>query len=129
MNAANGQADRADRAAGMDDAPQPPGWADIADARCAMTEDHNRIAHDVNDILVRRMFVVSLGLYAALSSIEHDTDHRYAAEKIRHAITGLDQAINELRNAVVELTTSATAPDGASEHELYELALLPSVGH
>jgi signal transduction histidine kinase len=142
MNAAGGEADRV---AVMDDAQQAPGHdadalrqpairqpangrADIAnDALCAMTEDHNRIAHDVNDTLVHRMFVVSLGLHAALSSIERDTDHQYAAEKIRHAITGLDQAVSELRNAVVGLTTSATAPAVASDHD--GIALLGPARH
>jgi signal transduction histidine kinase len=65
-----------------------------------LTEDRDRLAHDLNDTLVRRMFAVSLDLHAALSRIEHATGDRYAAEKIRQAIAGLDQAIDDIRHSV-----------------------------
>jgi signal transduction histidine kinase len=73
------------------------------DALYALIEDHDRIVHDVNDTLVHQMFAVSLHLHAALSRIERNVDKGSAAEKIRHAIAGLDQTIRDLRNAVVDL--------------------------
>jgi len=79
------------------------------DAQHALTEDHDRIAHDVNDTIVHQMFAVSLDLHAALSRMDHHIDERYAAEKVRNAITGLDQAIRDLRNAVVELNDPESA--------------------
>jgi signal transduction histidine kinase len=82
-----------------DTADGPAGGAD--DARHALAEDHDRIAHGLNDTIVHQMFAVSLDLHAALSRMDHDIDDHYVAEKIRHAITSLDQAINDLRNAVV----------------------------
>jgi signal transduction histidine kinase len=85
------------------------------DAQYALTEDHDRIAHDVNDTIVHQMFAVSLDLHAALSRMDHDIDDHYAAEKVRHAITGLDQAIRDLRNAVVELTD----PESSGRSRLY----------
>ena len=63
-------------------------------------EDRDRLAHDLSDTLVRKMFTVSLDLHAALSRIEHGTGDGHAAEKIRHAIVGLDQAIDDIRNGV-----------------------------
>jgi signal transduction histidine kinase len=68
-----------------------------------LTEDRGRIAHDLNDTLVRQMFAVSLDLHAALARIDQDIDDRHAAEKIRHAIGGLDQAIKDIRNTVFGL--------------------------
>jgi signal transduction histidine kinase len=69
----------------------------------SLTEDRDRIARDLNDILVHQMFAVSLDLHAALARIGQDIDDHLAAEKIRHAISGLDQAIRDLRYAVVGL--------------------------
>jgi signal transduction histidine kinase len=73
-----------------------------------LTEDRGRIAHDLNDTLVRQIFAISLDLHAALARIDQDIDDRLAAEKIRHAIGGLDQAIKDIRNAVFGLGN----PDG-----------------
>ncbi|HEU5158431.1 MAG TPA: histidine kinase [Streptosporangiaceae bacterium] len=67
-----------------------------------LTEDRDRFARDLNDVFIRQLFAVSLDLHAALSRIEHGTGDRHAADKIRAAIDGLDQAIQRLRNAVVD---------------------------
>jgi hypothetical protein len=64
-------------------------------------EDGEQLARDLHDIIVHRMFAVGLDLHAALAHIENDTAYRLAAEKIRHAIDNLNQAIGDLRTAVV----------------------------
>jgi|SRR5919197_2664104 hypothetical protein len=81
----------------------PPGTrADLCpDSLDVLTEERDRLARDLNDTLVRQLFAVSLELHGAVSRIEHNTDGRHAAEKIRRAIDGLDQAIADLRSAVV----------------------------
>jgi signal transduction histidine kinase len=122
MSAATGKADRTARSDLQDrtarsDLQQSPhrgagaqreiaaGSAGYAtDAQHVLTEDHDRIANDLNDTIVHQMFAVSLDLHAALSRMDHDIDEHYVAEKVRHAITSLDQAIRDLRNAVVGLT-------------------------
>jgi signal transduction histidine kinase len=68
----------------------------------SLYKDRDRIALDLNNTLVHQMFAVSLDLHAALSRIEHDTGDGQAAEKIRQAIDGLDQAIHDLRNTVID---------------------------
>ncbi len=70
------------------------------------TEEHERIARDLDDTLVHQIFAVSLDLSAALARID---DH-LAAEKVLHAIDGLDQAIKDLRITVFE--SSATGIPG-----------------
>lgn len=67
-----------------------------AEAARHLTEDHDRIAQDLNDNVVRRLFAAGLDLQAALGLIG---DHR-GADKIHHAIGELDQAIRDLRDTI-----------------------------
>lgn len=48
------------------------------------------------DALVQQMFAVSLDLHAALTRV----NNRRAADRIRHAIEGLDQAIDQVQYIV-----------------------------
>jgi len=72
-----------------------------------LSEDHERIAEGLNDLVVRRLFAAGLALEAALALIG---EHR-AAGKIEHAISELDQAISDLRGTVFDVArTSAPGP-------------------
>ncbi len=66
-------------------------------SRC-LTEDHERIAQGLNDVVVHRLCGAGLDLYAALGLIG---DHR-GASKIYHAIDELDQAIRDIRDAIFD---------------------------
>lgn len=77
------------------------GAAGAGEAGYRLTDERDLLAHDLNDTFVRQMFAISLDLHAALSHLEHGTGGPHAAEKIRRAIAGLDQAIDGLRNAIV----------------------------
>jgi glycosyltransferase A (GT-A) superfamily protein (DUF2064 family) len=66
-----------------------------------LTEDHDRIAQNVNDVVVRRIFAAGLDLHAALGLIG---EHR-GAGKIYHAIGELDNAIRDIRDAVFAART------------------------
>ncbi|MFI6603264.1 histidine kinase [Nonomuraea sp. NPDC050536] len=68
-----------------------------------LAEDHDRIAADLNDGLIHRMFALSLDLHAALTLLG---DHQ-AAEKISLAISGLHQAIKDLRTTIYDLRPPA----------------------
>jgi signal transduction histidine kinase len=82
--------------------PEPSHDAEVSrEALGLLAEYRDRLARDLNDTLIRQMFAVSLDLHAALSRIDHDFGDRRAADKIRKAINGLDQAITDLRNAIV----------------------------
>jgi signal transduction histidine kinase len=65
----------------------------------ALAKDHDRIAQDMKDVVVHRIFAAGLDLQAALGLIG---DHR-GTDKIYHAIGELDQAIRDMRNAVFDL--------------------------
>ncbi len=70
--------------------------ADSAEMPWRLTEDHDRIAKDINDVVVHRLFSAGLTLETALGLMD---GHR-AADRIRLAIDELDQAISDIRNAI-----------------------------
>jgi signal transduction histidine kinase len=71
--------------------------ADTPETALRLSEDHDRIAEGLNDVVVHRLFSAGLDLESALALA--GTDHP-AAAKIEHAIGELDQAIRDLRTAV-----------------------------
>ena len=72
------------------------------------SEDHDRIAGGLNDLVARRLFAAGLALKAALAL----TGEHRAAGKIEHAISELDQAIADLRGTVFDVA-KASAPGPA----------------
>ena len=85
----------------------PPGSGRVADSTVAaepaeltrhLTEDHDRIARDMNDVVIHRIFAAGMDLQAALGLIG---DQR-AGSKIRYAIDELDRAIRDIRDAIFD---------------------------
>lgn len=62
-------------------------------------EDRERIAHGLNDVVVRRIFAAGLDLQAALLLI----GNHCACSRIHHAVGQLDQAIMDIRDTVFGL--------------------------
>src|SRR5690348_4505240 len=81
-------------------APADSGAAASAELIRYLTEDHDRIAQGVNDVVVRRIFAAGLDLHAALGLIG---EHR-GASKIWHAIDELDQAVRDIRDTIFDAT-------------------------
>ena len=79
-------------------APADGGAAASLELTQCLTEEHDRIAQGMNDVVVRRIFAAGLDLQAALGLTG---DHR-AASKIWHAIDELDQAIRDIRNTIFD---------------------------
>ncbi len=69
-----------------------------------LTQDHDRIARGINDVVVRRIFAAGLDLQAALGLIG---EHR-GASKIWHAIDELDQAVRDIRDTIFDATGPGT---------------------
>ena len=97
-------------------APAGNGEAVSAELTGYLTEDHDRIAQSLNDVVVRRIFAAGLDLHAALGLIG---EHR-GAGKIYHAIDELDNAIRDIRDAVFAARTiddvSVTTADQGSPY-------------
>lgn len=95
----------------MDPAGKFPGWPEMTvsgrEHECGdatvtpdlirhLTADHDRIAKELNDVVVRRIFAAGLDLQAALSQI----GQHHATALIRHAIDELDLAITDIRDTI-----------------------------
>jgi signal transduction histidine kinase len=76
--------------------PDSNGAVGPAEAEWHLAEARDRIAQDLNDVVVCRLFAAGLDLHAALGLIG---DHQ-GTVKIRHAIGELDQAIKDLRDTI-----------------------------
>ena len=78
---------------------QEAAGATTADVIRHLADDHDRIARDLNDVVIHRIFAAGLDLEAALGLI----GDRPGASMIHHAIDELDQAIRDIRDTVFGL--------------------------
>ena len=78
-----------------------------AETVVAVVEDRERIARDLHDTVIQRLFGEGLGLQSLL----HQVDERTAV-RLQATIDGIDETIKELRMAVFFLHGSSTARSG-----------------
>ena len=78
--------------------PPPVRAGDGAEAALLLAPDRDRIAEDMNDVVVRRLFSAGLTLQTALGLIG---DHP-GARKVQEAIDQLDLAIRDVRKVVFD---------------------------
>ncbi len=78
-----------------------------ADTNAAVFSDRERIARDLHDTVIQRLFGEGLSLQSTLPLVDEP-----AAKRIRTTIDGLDETIRELRMAVFSLQGSGAAPGG-----------------
>ena len=74
----------------------------------AIAEDRERIARDLHDTVIQRLFGEGLKLLAILNVVDDDA----AKTRIQSTIDGLDQTIKELRLAVFSLQGGDPQPAG-----------------
>lgn len=70
--------------------------------RAQVEDDRTRIARDLHDDIIQRLFAVGLQLQAALPSLQRTDGARF----VRQAIEDLDAAIGEIRTTIFELEVS-----------------------
>src|SRR5262249_11514623 len=68
-------------------------------------EDRERIARDLHDVVIQRLFATGLGLQSTMPLIVRD-DVRVRVDK---AVDDLDTTIRDIRRAIFELRTSSAA--------------------
>jgi len=71
-------------------------------AEVALLEERDRIARDLHDTVIQRLFAVGLSLQGAVRMSNDST----LIARIEHAVDGLDATVRELRSAIFELHTS-----------------------
>jgi signal transduction histidine kinase len=78
--------------------------------RTEVTEDRDRIARDLHDHVIQRVFAAGLSLQGALPRIG-DAE---AAKRVRSAVEQLDETVRDIRTTIFDLHTSDSARDGQS---------------
>ncbi len=85
-------------------------------ADLATVEDRERIARDLHDTVMQRLFAISLSLQGTLNLI----DHPRAIERILTAVDNLDATVRDVRSAIFELHT-ARLHDRSIREELLQI--------
>ncbi len=85
-------------------------------ADLATLEDRERIARDLHDTVIQRLFAVGLSLQATLRFVADTT----AVTRITAAIDDLDTTVRDVRSAIFELHT-ARVPGRSVRQELVQL--------
>jgi signal transduction histidine kinase len=75
------------------------------DTRLALVEDRERIARDLHDVVIQRLFAIGLTLEGAGRRIAHPE----AAADVSRAVDELDQTIKEIRTTIFGLQSPAGA--------------------
>ncbi|MFD3686544.1 GAF domain-containing protein [Nocardiopsis sp. NPDC058631] len=74
-----------------------------ADAeRVSVLEDRDRIARDLHDIVIQRLFAVALSLTGAVGRIDEPT----ASRCVGQAVDDLDDTVHKIRTAIFALSTA-----------------------
>jgi signal transduction histidine kinase len=69
--------------------------------RLRMVEDRNRIARDLHDHVVQRLFATGLSLQQVVPTVEHKM-----RDRIHTAVVTLDETIREIRNTILTLRSA-----------------------
>jgi signal transduction histidine kinase len=74
----------------------------------ALNSDRARIAAELHDTVIQRLFAVGLALQASVGSIAS----RQAAEQIQSAVADLDETIRQIRSTIFALQVSPVSEQG-----------------
>ena len=74
--------------------------------RLAVLEDRDRIARDLHDHVIQRLFAAGL----SLQSLASGTDQPVHAQRLARVVADLDETIRQVRSSIFELQNLSTAP-------------------
>jgi signal transduction histidine kinase len=78
-----------------------------AQQKAAVIEDRERIARDLHDTVIQRLFAEGLHLQAVAARADEETSKR-----LQSSIEGLDETIRQLRSSIFTLQTNPAGPGG-----------------
>ncbi len=87
----------------------------LAHRRSLLAEEHDRIASDLHDSVVQRLFALGLGLDRIAAQADDDI-----AAALSEAVDRIDDTIGDIRDAIYGLH-SATDDDDATSHRLLDV--------
>ncbi|MEX1079122.1 MAG: GAF domain-containing protein [Homoserinimonas sp.] len=85
--------------------------------RLALLEDRERIARDLHDHVIQRLFGVGLRLQAIAGTVQDPPGRRAIIEQVN----ALDTTISEIRTAIFTLTTEPDAVAPSVRHQVIDL--------
>ncbi len=86
-------------------------------ARLSLLEDRDRIARDLHDLVIQRLFATGL----SLQGLESRLDDELARGRLERAVEDLDETVREIRRTIFSLRTSPGAPGlRAALHEVVD---------
>jgi signal transduction histidine kinase len=74
-------------------------------ANLAMVEDRERIARELHDTVIQRLFATGLSLQSTMRITEKPA----VVERVQQAVDDLDQTVRDIRSAIFELHTTVVA--------------------
>ncbi|WP_344865766.1 sensor histidine kinase, partial [Planomonospora alba] len=95
---------------------------ELADARrdaerLGLLEDRDRIAKDLHDVVIQRLFAVAMTLMSTVRMV----DDPGASARLQHAVDELDQTIKEIRSTIFALQTPQAGPARSLRGRVTEL--------
>jgi signal transduction histidine kinase len=75
----------------------------------ALLEDHDRIARDLHDLAIQRIFATGMTLQSAQRFI----DHPQAADRVGRAVEDLDETVKIIRTSIFGLRSRGSAQESA----------------
>jgi signal transduction histidine kinase len=85
-------------------------------AELALAEDRERIARDLHDTVIQRLFATGLSLQGSVALVRSDAAR--AVERIEAAVDDLDLTVKHIRSAIFGLEASRPSPDGLRDRVL-----------
>ncbi|WEO99701.1 GAF domain-containing sensor histidine kinase [Streptomyces sp. FXJ1.172] len=86
--------------------------------RIAVLQDRDRIARDLHDLAIQRLFATGMTLQSAGRFIEHPE----AAERVQRAVDDLDETIKIIRSTIFGLRTRENAVGGGLRARVVQMA-------
>ncbi len=84
----------------------------------AISDDRERIARDLHDVVIQRLFATGMELQ---STVPHTT-RTEVAKRINHAVDALDETIRDIRRSIFELRTPVGVSLRTELHDIVEAA-------
>lgn len=80
-------------------------------------EDRDRIARDLHDLVIQRLFATGMQLESAARLVEHPE----AAGRVRRAVDDLDTTIREIRSTIYALTAASADERGSLRGRVFDV--------
>ncbi|WP_197319118.1 GAF domain-containing protein [Saccharomonospora sp. NB11] len=90
----------------------------------ALLADRDRIASDLHDHVIQRLFAIGMGLQSVSGRIRDP----HAAERVQDAVRRLDQTVREIRTSIFNLHSLGTSAHTSLRRRLLDIASSPPSG-